>query len=648
MRRPAPLRCRPRAEGPCVSRHRRARVLLSAVAVLATPEGALAQHIAQPRPGSGVAVPAAYARRLSADPRAFTLPNGLFRVDADGSVLRAAALGTKGMLVIPALFSDSPEPQVSSATVQRLLFDGPAPRGTLTEAYLEMSRGKLRVEGRVHPWVRTSLTRAEVVGAEAGLGEDARLRDYLLEALGAADAGVDFGLYDSDGPDGLPDSGDDDGYVDALAFEFIEVSASCGGPGIWPHMWGIAAQNDERPFASNDVGASGSAIKVDAYIVQSAVDCEGANPQDAATIAHEFGHILGLPDYYHPTANGAEGRRWVLGCWELMAAGSWGCGPHGSTRAPFGPTHMSARSKQVLGWLDWVTVGDVWDEEVVLDPVERSGQALRIRLDSADREYLLVEYRVREGFDDEIPAEGVLIYHLDLQGALRPNPESSTPYFLSLVEQDDNRGLVRNTFEGGNRGEAGDAWGVGGATQEFHLGTKPSLVRDVGGASTVTFHEIVVKDGKAKLRLSTAPTPRLIAPEQVLQIVQVTPFERRLRIAGGAMPYQLSGALPAGVTVAAEGDDALLRGWVTGTGSLPLSLRVTDSRGTSSPELALSLSATAWTAGEDRLLQPFLRSSATPLTSLELAHLDALGNANGRYDVGDLRAFLRRQGTAGK
>jgi len=622
-------------------------VLLAILAALGAHEGAPAQLIAPPSRESGVLVPAAIARRVAADPSAFTLPNGLFATGADGKIFRAPALGTKRMLVLPALFSDSPEPQVSSATIQRLLFDGPAPRGTLTEVYLEMSRGRLRVEGTVVPWVRTSLTRAQVVGAEAGVGEDAQLGPYLLEALAAADTVVDFRAYDNDGPDGVPDSGDDDGYVDALAFEFIEVSASCGGPGIWPHMWGIAPENDDQPFQSNDTGASGSPIQVDAYTIQSAVDCGGANPQDASTIAHEFGHILGLPDYYHPTAAGAEGRRWVLGCWELMAAGSWGCGPHGSTREPFGPTHMSARSKHWLGWLDYATVGEVWDREFVLDPVQESGQALRIPLDGDGREYLLVEYRTQAGFDAPIPAEGVLIYHLDFQGEFRPNPATSTPYFLSLLEQDDNRGLVRNTYEGGNRGEAGDAWGVGGATGELHLATRPSLARHAGGASTVTLHEISVREGKARIRLSTGATPRIMAPGQPLSVVQVTPFERRLRIAGGAMPYVVSGLLPVGVTVAAEGDEAVVSGWVAATGTFPMSLRVMDARGASSSEVALSLDADAWAAGEDRLLQPFLRSAADPLSTLELSHLDALGNANGRYDVGDLRAFLRRSGPAG-
>ena len=41
------------------------------------------------------------------------------------------------------------------------------------------------------------------------------------------------------------------------------------------------------------------------------------------------------------------------------------------------------------------------------------------------------------------------------------------------------------------------------------------------------------------------------------------------------------------------------------------------------------------------LLQPFLGGEATPPTQAELSYLDALGNVNGQYDVGDLRKILR-------
>ncbi|NIN12943.1 MAG: hypothetical protein GTN62_07400, partial [Gemmatimonadales bacterium] len=44
----------------------------------------------------------------------------------------------------------------------------------------------------------------------------------------------------------------------------------------------------------------------------------------------------------------------------------------------------------------------------------------------------------------------------------------------------------------------------------------------------------------------------------------------------------------------------------------------------------------------DRLSQPFLATGAAPLTAEERAYLDRFGNANGQYDVGDLRAYLKR------
>jgi len=47
-------------------------------------------------------------------------------------------------------------------------------------------------------------------------------------------------------------------------------------------------------------------------------------------MAHELGHLwFGLPDLYHLVGGPGEvweQRRWVVGCWELMAAAAWGCG----------------------------------------------------------------------------------------------------------------------------------------------------------------------------------------------------------------------------------------------------------------------------------------------------------------------------------
>jgi hypothetical protein len=45
----------------------------------------------------------------------------------------------------------------------------------------------------------------------------------VQEVLQQADDSLDFRLYDNDGPDGVPDSGDDDGVVDYLFILFNSV-----------------------------------------------------------------------------------------------------------------------------------------------------------------------------------------------------------------------------------------------------------------------------------------------------------------------------------------------------------------------------------------------------------------------------------------
>ena len=68
--------------------------------------------------------------------------------------------------------------------------------------------------------------------------------------------------------------------------------------------------------------------------------------------AHEFGHDLGLPDYYD--TNGGENG---TGFWTLMSSGSWlnegqAAGDAiGTTPGGFGP-----EEKLFLGWLDYSTV----------------------------------------------------------------------------------------------------------------------------------------------------------------------------------------------------------------------------------------------------------------------------------------------------
>jgi len=351
-------------------------------------------------------------------------------------------------------------------------------------------------------------------------------------------------------------------------------------------------------------------------------------------MAHELGHALGLPDYYHwiDRSAGARGRRWVLGCWDLMAAGSWGCGRIEEPRLTFGPTHLSAHSKHRLGWIDYVQLGEVWNEEIYLDPVQTSGRGLRIALDGTGDEYLLAEYRARVGFDEALPAAGVLFYKQDLGASLFPDPAGAAPYFLTVLEQDDDDGLLRTDPQGGDRGAAGDVWGVG-SVGELHALSRPPLLTSAGAATPVTVHEVSVVGGRARL---VVPTPKLVAP------AGSPALPASVRVAGGVPPYVASWYGPNGVSVVVVGDEILVTGPPASATTLELALSVQDAAGAGSETLLASPGGyTGWAPELTELLAPLLGLEENPLGAAQRGFLDRIGNRNGSYDVGDVRRWLR-------
>ena len=308
---------------------------------------------------------------------------------------------------------------------------------------------------------------------------------------------------------------------------------------------------------------------------------------------------------------------------------------------------MMAHSKHQLGWIEYMDIGEVWNEEFVLDPVQTSGVALRGPMGDGGTEYFIAEYRAQYGFDEQLPADGVLMYKLDEEGQRRPDPLSDDPYLLRLLEQDGDLGLLRNHLDGGDRGVAGDAWGVGGVSSKLNAETIPELRLSSGGRTPVMVHEVYVEGGQARMVISTGRTPKLIAPEQPFEVTRIRSFLESVRIAGGTGPYTASGTLPDGVFLSSAGDELFVAGSVVGEGPYDLVVSVQDASGNLSDDIAVTLLAPiAWTVELVNLLQRFLQSDGAPLTPGEFDYLDSVGNQNGMYDVGDLRKWLREQGPA--
>jgi len=636
-------------------------ILLVALAVLGLmAEHSAAQDIEAASELGGIPLPAAYYSIMAADPGFFEFPESGWsrraRAIADanqivdplsgnlpvGGPLEVDALtGSLPLLVIPALFSDSSEPFISSTDIDGTLFGGSLEQN-LTGFYLEASGGRMSVVGQVAPWVRTSLTMAETVGTSDGLGGDSRTGEYLVEALVLSDPSVDFRLFDSDGPDGIPNSGDDDGIVDAVAFEFLEVGASCGGPAIWPHRSSIRSRTGSR-YDSQDMGFDGTPIQVSGYIVQGVTECDGVQLQAPNVIAHELGHTFGLPDLYHPIdSREPEGRRWVVGCWGLMAAGSWGCGDPTEKTPGYGPIHMSPWSRNRLGWLEYIPVGVGMDQEFWLDPSISTERALRIPLSPETDEVLVLEYRPRAGFDAALPAGGILAYRENPGGTRRPARGSGIPYSVYLLEADGRTDLLRTYPNGGNRGEASDAFATMGREDRLSNLTIPSLHLSSGPPSTVSVDAMSVVGGRAHIRITTLPAPIAILDAPPPPWQALNPIDWELRIAGGALPYRVvveSGAIPLGLSLEVRVDRVALSGLAREAGTFAPVLRVTDARGNAT-SVPLSLSLEDVTVTIDAVAAQVLGSPEASVDDDTAAFLDRAGNENGELDVGDLRARL--------
>lgn len=123
-------------------------------------------------------------------------------------------------------------------------------------------------------------------------------------------------------------------------------------------------------------------------------------------ICHEFSHSLGLPDMY-PTEISARLDNQEMEYWDLMDGGEY-------TYNGFRPTAYTAFEKEQMGWqVDIKTLGS--DESVTMTTsTEQGGTAYKIVNPLNDKEYLMLEYIQRKGWNQYLFGNGLLVYHVCL------------------------------------------------------------------------------------------------------------------------------------------------------------------------------------------------------------------------------------------
>jgi len=306
---------------------------------------------------------------------------------------RRGPSGTQRVLVILAEFSDkkfsSKDP---NATFMQHLggenYKGSG-YGSARDYFVAQSDGMFTPQFDVYgPY--TASKEMKYYGGNDSEGYDEHAGDLIAEVLKLGNKDINFRDYDTDG----------DGVVDFCYVIYAGYGEAQGGGDntIWPHQWTLA-------------DATGSALKLDGVQVN-AYACSnelhghsGTTLDGIGTICHEFGHCLGLPDFYDTSDDGGN---FGMSVWSIM---DYGCyNENGNT-----PAGYTAYEKEFLGWMDIETIDT--EQALTLRPTADGGKAYRIVTGENTDEYFLIENIQKQGWNRGAYGHGLLITHVDYKAS---------------------------------------------------------------------------------------------------------------------------------------------------------------------------------------------------------------------------------------
>jgi M6 family metalloprotease-like protein len=232
----------------------------------------------------------------------------------------------------------------------------------------------------------------------------------VVDAAKAADPTVDFSQYAVDGE------------VPNLFVVYAGTGAEWSGDPclFWSHSWNLV----DAGVAEADRTVDG--VKINHYAVMPEVGGDLTNyrhgegevprgpfPPTVGVYAHEYGHVLGLPDQYD---YGFESDG--TGEYSLMARGNWNRSSSEPLFSGDSPAHLDAWSKYMLGWVTPIEIKESDPStQYILPPAEQNPVAYKMIVpDSGGKEYFLFENRQGIGFDqglERFGTHGLAIYHVD-------------------------------------------------------------------------------------------------------------------------------------------------------------------------------------------------------------------------------------------
>jgi len=593
----------------------------------------------------------------------------------------------------------------SAAVMGRFWGTNPAPPYTITTYYQEISVGRLTVTGNViRRGIRLAQPDTFYAGLPfqgqpcQGLCPNSRVPTLIVELLSKADTlGVDFSPYAD------PASGKVAGIVildPQIGGECYQLNA-IADKSIWAHRfslsgWGVS------PYTTRST-INGHPVVIDDYIIQGGqggnAGCSTGQLAPIGTVTHETGHLFGLPDLYD-TSLLTEG----LGHWDLMSSGNEQLPSQPAHMSAWSLSFLGWISEVPVTTAQAITTGPIEVSDTAFI-VPMAGTADNEFFLIENRQPIGSDAMMHGPGLMIYHADTVLIDERGLGASNEVNALNPHGLWI-LEAAGDTGLYCTYPSACNDRGDAGDPYPGSSNNTSLSVSTKPAAVTNAGAFSGVIIDSIrqVVPLGAMSFRISILyATVRAsnagaqirvdgVAMQQYQKLLSngethTVSIDTAQTSADGRRRYQYvswsdSGARshtitgPAtGVTIMAQvAVQYLTRYAVAGSGSVSATRAIDPVNGSFlAAGDSVTLTATAasgqsflgWsgdtTAGAATLklamAHPFsvtanfaapgdvvngLLVDSPALTAAAAMVLDQLGNNNGRFDIGDLVAWLDR------
>ena len=271
-------------------------------------------------------------------------------------------------------------------------------------------------------------------GNNVGADEDEFATDAVIEACILANqkySNLNFADYDSDG----------DGYVDFVYVVYAGYGEADGGGAstIWPHNYSILEilpyySEGYTKYQKSDTKLDG--VYLDNYAMSNELVHFDNSLCGIGTLCHEFGHVMGLPDFYDTKYGTNSKSSLTPNEWDVMDGGAYNGDGHC-------PPNYSAWEKYFFGWHTPLNLGSEGQNLTLYANGTENYQAYQInasgKLETATTEGLnyYIENRQLEGWDANLPAAGMLIWYVNYSGSVweenTPNNTANDPRYTLII-----------------------------------------------------------------------------------------------------------------------------------------------------------------------------------------------------------------------